>query len=175
MELWRRRGSKMEPWRVSRTVVADSHRFDVEQDPDPHESVGSGPHLNETLVALSVRTPRIMVTPRCSTHNCIVHLRILSQPRLLYIDSPLVATTITLSSYVYCRSPASSTVCCGKHRLPAVVATTIALSAYVFCRSPAYSTECCGKHRLPAVATTIALSASVLSQPRLLYSVLWQT
>jgi hypothetical protein len=41
----------MEPWRVSRTVVADSHRFDGEQDPDPHESVGSGPHLNETLVA----------------------------------------------------------------------------------------------------------------------------
>jgi hypothetical protein len=41
----------MESWRVSRTVVADSHRFDGEQDSDPHESVGSGPHLSETLVA----------------------------------------------------------------------------------------------------------------------------
>jgi hypothetical protein len=28
----------MEPWRVCRPVVADSHeKFDNEQDPDPHE------------------------------------------------------------------------------------------------------------------------------------------
>ncbi len=28
----------MKPWRVSRPVVADSHLFDEEQDPDPHYS-----------------------------------------------------------------------------------------------------------------------------------------
>ncbi len=43
--------SKWSPGGVSRTVVADSHRFDGEQDSDPHESVGSGPHLNKTPVA----------------------------------------------------------------------------------------------------------------------------
>jgi hypothetical protein len=32
MEAWR---LKMEPWRVYRPVVADSHNFD-EQDTDPH-------------------------------------------------------------------------------------------------------------------------------------------
>ncbi len=37
MEAWSR---KMEPWRVYRPVVADSHNFDEEQDldPDPHEN-----------------------------------------------------------------------------------------------------------------------------------------
>jgi hypothetical protein len=40
MEAWR---IKMEPWRVCRTVVADSHHFDEEQDPDPD------PHLSEKL------------------------------------------------------------------------------------------------------------------------------
>jgi hypothetical protein len=33
VEAWR---LKMEPWRVCRPVVADSHHFDEEQDPDPH-------------------------------------------------------------------------------------------------------------------------------------------
>ncbi len=32
-------------------MVLDSHLFDGEQDSDPHESVGSGPHLNKTLIA----------------------------------------------------------------------------------------------------------------------------
>ncbi len=41
MESWIRihnRGMevKMEPWRVCRSVVADSHHLDEEQDPDPH-------------------------------------------------------------------------------------------------------------------------------------------
>jgi hypothetical protein len=35
------RGSKWSPWSVYRPVVADSHHFDEEQDPDPH--------LNEML------------------------------------------------------------------------------------------------------------------------------
>jgi hypothetical protein len=33
MEAWR---VKMMPWRVYRPVVADSHNFDEQQDPDPH-------------------------------------------------------------------------------------------------------------------------------------------
>jgi hypothetical protein len=33
MEAWR---FKMEAWRVSRLVVADSDQLDEEQDPDPH-------------------------------------------------------------------------------------------------------------------------------------------
>ncbi len=33
MEAWR---LKMEAWRVYRIVVADSHHFDEELDPDPH-------------------------------------------------------------------------------------------------------------------------------------------
>jgi hypothetical protein len=28
-------GLKMEPWRVFRPVISDSHHFDEEQDPDP--------------------------------------------------------------------------------------------------------------------------------------------
>jgi hypothetical protein len=36
-------GLKMEPWQVYRPVVADSHRFDEEQDPDPD------PHSSEKL------------------------------------------------------------------------------------------------------------------------------
>ncbi len=50
MEPWRalyahNRGMrlKMEPRRVCRTVVADLHHFDEEQDPDPHQSEKSGP------------------------------------------------------------------------------------------------------------------------------------
>jgi hypothetical protein len=35
MEAWR---FKMEPWRVYRPVVADSHYFAEELDPDPHYS-----------------------------------------------------------------------------------------------------------------------------------------
>jgi hypothetical protein len=31
----------MEPWRVYRPVVADSHHLDEEQDPDPHNKVRS--------------------------------------------------------------------------------------------------------------------------------------
>jgi hypothetical protein len=142
----------MESWRVIRTVVADSHRFGVEQDPDPHVSFGSGPHLNETLVVNRIKLMRIR--KHCQYVYCDVRYF------AYYGNSPDVATTIALSTYVYCRSPAYSTACCGKHRLPGV-ATTIALSAYVYCRSPAYSTACCGKHRLHAVATTIALSAYV--------------
>jgi hypothetical protein len=34
-EAWR---IKMLPWRVCRPVVADSHNFDEQQDPDPHKS-----------------------------------------------------------------------------------------------------------------------------------------
>ncbi len=29
-------GSKREPWGLGSPVVADSHHFDEEQDPDPH-------------------------------------------------------------------------------------------------------------------------------------------
>ncbi len=32
IEAWR---LKMEPWRVCKPMVADSHNFDKEQDPDP--------------------------------------------------------------------------------------------------------------------------------------------
>jgi hypothetical protein len=32
MEAWR---FKMEPWRVCRPVVAESHHFEEEKDPDP--------------------------------------------------------------------------------------------------------------------------------------------
>jgi hypothetical protein len=35
MEPWR---LKMEPWRACKPVVADSHDFDEEQDPNPHQS-----------------------------------------------------------------------------------------------------------------------------------------
>ncbi len=35
MEAWR---LKIEPWRVCKQVVADSHHFDEEQDLDPHQS-----------------------------------------------------------------------------------------------------------------------------------------
>jgi hypothetical protein len=45
MKAWR---LKMEPWRVYRTVVADSNHFDKEQDldPDPHysEKLDPDPH-----------------------------------------------------------------------------------------------------------------------------------
>jgi hypothetical protein len=34
----------MEPWRVCRTVVADSHHFDEEEDPNPE------PHSSKKLV-----------------------------------------------------------------------------------------------------------------------------
>ncbi len=33
----------MEPWRVCRPVVADSHDFDEKPDPDPHQSEMSDP------------------------------------------------------------------------------------------------------------------------------------
>jgi hypothetical protein len=48
MEAWR---LKMEPWRVCRQVVADSHHFVEEQDPDPHQSEKSDqdPQLSEKL------------------------------------------------------------------------------------------------------------------------------
>jgi hypothetical protein len=41
----------MKPWRVYRPVVADSHHFDEEQDPDPHlsEKLAPDPHLSEKL------------------------------------------------------------------------------------------------------------------------------
>jgi hypothetical protein len=32
----------MEPWRVCRAVVADSHNFDEEQDQDPHHKLKVG-------------------------------------------------------------------------------------------------------------------------------------
>ncbi len=113
---------KMESWRVCRPVVADSHRFDEEQDPDPHESVGSGPHLNKTLVTDPYQMVRIR--KHCQYVYCDVRYS------AYYGNSPDVATTIALSDYVYCHRPAYSKACCGTHRLPAV-ATTIALSAYV--------------------------------------------
>jgi hypothetical protein len=34
---------RMEPWRVCRPKVADSHHFDEEQDPDPHLNEKSDP------------------------------------------------------------------------------------------------------------------------------------
>ncbi len=37
---------KMEPWRISRPVVADSYHFDEEKDPDPHLSEQRGPDLD---------------------------------------------------------------------------------------------------------------------------------
>ncbi len=41
MEPWRTMDAhnegKMEPWRFCRPVVVDSHHFDEDQDPDPHE------------------------------------------------------------------------------------------------------------------------------------------
>jgi hypothetical protein len=36
----------MKPWRVDRLVVADSHHFAEEQDPDPHLSEKSDPPLH---------------------------------------------------------------------------------------------------------------------------------
>jgi hypothetical protein len=36
----------MKPWRVDRRVVADSHHFAEEQDPDPHLNEKSDPHLH---------------------------------------------------------------------------------------------------------------------------------
>jgi hypothetical protein len=45
MEAWR---IKMEPWRFCRPIVADSHRFDEVQDPDPDpqksEKLDPDPH-----------------------------------------------------------------------------------------------------------------------------------
>ncbi len=40
MESWR---LKMEPWRVYRPVVADSHHFEEKLDPDPHFSENLDP------------------------------------------------------------------------------------------------------------------------------------
>jgi hypothetical protein len=39
----------MEPWRLCRPVVADSHHFDEEQDPNPlkREKSDPDPHLSE--------------------------------------------------------------------------------------------------------------------------------
>ncbi len=88
---------------------ADSHRFDGEQDPDPHESVESGPHLNEALVA----DPHQIDADEANIDS------LLWQPQLHCPPT-------------YCPRRAYSTACCGKHRLPAM-ATTIALSAYVYC------------------------------------------
>ncbi len=38
---------KLEPWRVCRPVVADSHHFDEEQDPNTHlkEKMNPDPHF----------------------------------------------------------------------------------------------------------------------------------
>jgi hypothetical protein len=50
METW---PLKMEPWRVCRPVVADSHHFYEEQDPDPDprqsEKSDTEPPLNEKM------------------------------------------------------------------------------------------------------------------------------
>jgi hypothetical protein len=89
-----------------------------------------------------------MVTPRCSNHNYIVRLRIVAAPLTL---QRVVANIDSLLWQPQLHIPPTC------------------------CLSPAYSTACCDKHRLPAMATTIALSAYTLSQPRLLYGVLWQT
>jgi hypothetical protein len=42
---WRPGVYKMEPWRVFRPVVTDSHHFGEEQDPDPDPDT----HLSEKL------------------------------------------------------------------------------------------------------------------------------
>ncbi len=41
----------MEPWRVFKPLVADSHHCDEEQDPDPHQSenLDPDPHQSENL------------------------------------------------------------------------------------------------------------------------------
>jgi hypothetical protein len=52
---WRPGDQKIEPWRVYRPVVADSHPFDEEQDPytDPD------PHLSEKLDRICIIVLRI--------------------------------------------------------------------------------------------------------------------
>jgi hypothetical protein len=40
---------RMEPWRVCKLVVADSHLFDEEQDPDPHLSDKSDPYPHKVM------------------------------------------------------------------------------------------------------------------------------
>jgi hypothetical protein len=40
LEAWR---LKMEPVRVCRSVIVDSHHIDEEEDPDPHQSEKSDP------------------------------------------------------------------------------------------------------------------------------------
>jgi hypothetical protein len=58
MELWRALDThnggldaQMEAWRICRPVVADSHHFYEEQDPDPHQSekLVADPHQSGKL------------------------------------------------------------------------------------------------------------------------------
>jgi hypothetical protein len=54
MEAWR---LKIEPWRVFRPVVADSHYFDEEQDPDPATSLKIGNATTGTEILANTGTP----------------------------------------------------------------------------------------------------------------------
>jgi hypothetical protein len=85
----------MESWRVSRTVIANSHRFDAEHDPFPHESVGSGLPGVAITIALSAYIYSIVAAP-LTLHPVVADIdSLLWQPQLHCPPTYIVAAPLT--------------------------------------------------------------------------------